>query len=462
MRNNTEKLPILEEIKPQIVNSVEASLLVNGEIGSVTQKFAHVYKKYSRKHIAQYALTVGNRDCDIKKYDKNRHVVKNYEELRSRQSDLKTINVSLCNCGISPHYANQSGSVEIKEKENTRRLKGLKSCGSNSACPVCAAKLSAVRGNQLNELMQVGRDHDRSYMMIVATIPHSPGEELEITLNQVIDMSRYIFKRDEWRDFKKITKCRFVHGGLENMVSFKNGKVDWHPHKNYLLDFDISTDQIIKELGLRTELDLRMYVSRLLTSLGQKFLDLRKINKKLLQPFLQQDSKTKRIYVKAAVSATLEFSDDYIAKWGLDAEMTAGIYKDGSFRESFHPFLLLDFINQDNKEVNDIQRYQCIKAFQEFVLASKGKWWFYFAKGAVAYYNEHYGCEIKVKKDKEELLSLEDDGENIYTLNNEEWEIFEPTAKKIGEALSKPTRQEVLEYIFAEIESNRIKYLSSA
>ncbi|MGB5966668.1 MAG: hypothetical protein WBG65_14190, partial [Sulfurimonadaceae bacterium] len=76
-------------------SAFEASLLVNGEIGKRVEKFAHVYKKYSRKHTAQYALTVGNTKENI-------------------NTDLKTINVSLCHCGIQPHYSNQDGFVEIK------------------------------------------------------------------------------------------------------------------------------------------------------------------------------------------------------------------------------------------------------------------------------------------------------------------------------------------------------------
>jgi hypothetical protein len=437
-------------------NDADVLLLGNREID---KRYANIYKKYLRKHIAQYALTVGNtEDKSLEKRRLQKHLL-NAEFKLKRKNDaiLKKINQTLCSCGRDTHFQNVSGVVDIKETATTRRLKGLKSCGNNSACPVCASKLSAVRGNQLKQLMDVGRKNGRSYMMIVSTIQHTPNEVLEITLNQVIDMSNFIFNQREYKKFKKLTKCRFVHGGLENMVSFKNGLLDWHPHKNYLLDFDISIEEVIKNLGLSNELELRMYVSRMMTSLGQKYLDKNGIEKTLLFPRFEPDLKSKRIYIKAGVSASLEFDDGYIAKWGLDAEMTSGIYKDGRFSESFHPFNLLDFIHQDNQETTKEQKYQCIKAFQEFVLASKGKWWFYFGRGAVAYYNELYGAGLKVKKDDEELLTLEDDGELIYFLSNQEWLDFEPTPKKVGFALSLSTRQDVLEYIFEHIESNRIK-----
>lgn len=447
----------------------KSPLLGNREIDKPASKFEHIFKKFNRKNIAQFALTVGN-TADLIKKEKSKRKVNRKIDFNinlSFNSTLKTINKSLCSCGRDTHFMNDKKIVDIKESGNARRLKGLKSCGNNSACPVCASKLSAIRGNQLKELMVAGRENGRSYMMVVSTIPHKPLEALDITLNQVLDMSNYIFNSKEWKKFKEKTKCRFVHGGLENMVSFKNGQVDWHPHKNYLLDFDISIDEVINIFGLDTELELRMYVSRLMTKIGQRFLDRKNMQKSLLVPYLQQDKKTRRINVKGGVSASLDFQDDYITKWGLDSEMTAGIYKngrfdgsineDGSLKESFHPFVLLDFIDENNQDTSDNFKYQCIKAFQEFVVSSKGKWWFYFGRGSVAYYNDNYGTQLKVKKDKEELLSLEDDGELIYFLEHQEWLDFIPTPRKIGIALSMPTKKEVLEYIFENIENNRIK-----
>ena len=450
--------------------SCDSSSLVNREIGCQTSNYSHIYKKFLRKHIAQYALAVGNiTDKPLEKRRLSKVLSKAEYKLKLKNDEkLKTINRTLCSCGRDMHFKNENRIVDIKETDTARRLKGLKSCGNNSACPVCASKLSFVRGNQLKELMTAGRNNGRSYMMIVTTISHKPLEPLETTLNQVIDMSRYIHRHKEVRKFKKLTKCRFVHGGLENMVSFKNGLLDWHPHKNYLLDFDISINEVMEILGLETELELRMYVSRLFTKIGQIYLDENGIKKTLLPPKYEPAERTvttkdgksrlkKIIVIKGGVSASLEFDSKYIAKWGLDAEMTASVHKDGRFNESFHPFVLLDFIDEKNKDITDKQKYQCIKAFEEFVLASKGKWWFYFGKGAVAFYNENYGTEIKVKKDKEELLTLEDNGDLIYSLSEEEWLDFQPTPKKIGYALSLLTRKDVLEYIYTEIENNRIK-----
>jgi hypothetical protein len=375
----------------------------------------------------------------------------------SFNKSLKQINKSLCSCGRDIHFMNFKKTVDVKETDTTRRLKGLKSCGNNSACPVCAAKLSTVRGNQLTELMKGGRENGRSYMMVVTTVPHQPLEKLERTLNIVIYMSRYIFNSREYKEFKKKSFCRFVHGGLENMVSFKNGQVDWHPHKNYLLDFDITIPEVVKNIGLNTELELRMYISKMFTRLGQRYLDSQGYDKTLLSPFFQQSDSNNRTYIKGGVTASLEFDDGYIAKWGLEAEMTSGIYKDGRITGSMHPFGLLDLIHEDNIETSKEHKYQAVIAFQEFVVASRGKWWFYFGVGAIEYYNEYYHMKLKVKKDEEELSTLEDDGDLIYFLEHQEWLDFEPTPKKIGIALSMPNRDDVVNFFMQEIETNRMR-----
>ena len=443
-----------------------SALLVNREIGWQESK---LYQKFNRKHIAQYSLTVGNiTDNSLEKRRLKKHLSEAEFNLKVKNDKkIKKINQTLCSCGRDIHYKNEEKIVDLKEFEKRKRFKGLKSCGNNAACPECAAKLSAIRGNQLKELMEVGRDNGRSYIQVVTTIPHQPIEALSPNLNLVIDMSRYIFQDREWRKFKEMTKCRFVHGGLENMVSFKNGQIDWHPHKNYLLDFDISIDEVKEILGIESDLKLSMYISQLLTSIAQKYLNKKGIEKTLLTPRYELNTATNKTQVKAGVVATLDFRDDYIAKWGLDAEMTAGIYKNGRFdgsideegnyKQSFHPFALLDFIDENNKETSENFKYQCNKAFQEFVLASHGKWWFYFAKYSVDYYNENYGSEIKVVKDEEELLLLEDKGDLFYTLSEEEWLFFEANPRKIGFVYTRKTRDEAIHYIYDEIEKNRIK-----
>ena len=439
-----------------LIDEKKSSSLGNRELDKLAQ---NIYKKYNRKHIAQYALTVGSIiDNSLEKRRQKNLLSKPEFKLKLENSEiLKTINKSLCSCGRDVHFMNDKKIIDIKQTKTSKNLKGLKSCGNNASCPVCSAKLSFVRGNQLKELMTTGRDNNRSYMMIVTTIPHKPLEALKTTLEQVQLMSNYIFNSKEWKKLKVLLKCRFVHGGLENMVSFKNGQVDWHPHKNYLLDFDITTKDILNILNLKNELELRLYFSNLFTKIGQRFLKNQKIEKNLLTPYMQQDKKSNRIYVKGGVSASLEFDDKYIAKWGLDAEMTSGIYKDGRFNDSFHPFGLLDFIDNKNTEVSEKHKYQCIKAFQEFVVCSKGKRWFYFGRGAIDYYNNTYGSKIKVKKDEQELMELEDKGDLIYSLTFEEWKDFAPTPRKIGTALSIADNQKMLEYIYTEIEKNRIK-----
>jgi len=469
-QNQNKSSKPLNIVNNNIINTPQdSSSLGNREVGCKLKKIDPRYIKFYNKQIFQYALAVGNiTDRPLEKRRLENILSKAEFKLKlENDKKVKKINQSLCSCGRDMHFMNEDKIVDIKENNGKRRFTGVKSCGNNASCPVCASKLSAIRGNQLKELMQVGRDNGRSYILVVPTIPHQPLEPLEITQNQIIDMPRFIFRETEWRDFKKLTKCRFLISGLENMVSFKDGLIDWHPHKNYILDFDIKTSEILEILGLKTELELSMYISEMMTRLGQKYLDKEGIKKTLRPVRYVPNKKTNKVEVKGGITATMDFKDDYIAKWGLDAEMTASIYKkgryegsadkNGEFKKSFHPFGLAEFIDENNKETSESFKYQCVMAFQEFVLASKGKKWFYFGKNQVKYYNDNYGSEIKVKKDKLELLDLEDNGDVFDSLSEEEWLMFEYSPRKEVIAFSQNTRQDVLEYIYTEIEKNRIK-----
>ncbi len=456
LQKNKPNLNYIELYQNTLDNSKnDSSLLGNREIG---KRVSQIYKKYYKKQIAQNALTVGNTEDFIKskKSEYNSKKNRGIKKTLSFAMTLKTINKTLCSCGRDPHYMNESGNVELKKSDTgTYKLKGLKSCGNNSACPVCASKLSFSRGNDLAKLIEDGKKNNRSYAMIVTTIPHKPLEKLEVTLNQVIDMSRYIFNSTQWKKFRKVTQCQFAHGGLENMVSFKNGRIDWHPHKNYLLDFAIPLEDVFASLGLKTDLEFRLYLSKMLTSIGQRFLKNEKINKKLM-PVRLFETKETLTQVKGGVTCSTHFDDKYITKWGLDAEMTGGIYKEGRYEGgSFHPFGLLDMIDQENKEIGDKQRYQAIMAFQEFVVASRGKHWFYFGKGAIKYYNENYGSKIRVKSDKEALESLNDEGSLLRIFSGIEWNDFRYTPRKVYNAFTRASDSEVLQYFIDEIERNK-------
>ncbi len=158
-------------------NTNVCSPLGNIEVGSRSPKINKVYKKFISKQISQYSLTVGNiTDRPLEKRRLEKTLPKAEFKLKVKNDKLiKKINMMLCSCGRDIHFKNEEKIVDFKEYENIRRLKGLKSCGNNASCPVCASKLSAIRGNQLKEVMKVGRDNGRSYSLVVVTIPHKPN-----------------------------------------------------------------------------------------------------------------------------------------------------------------------------------------------------------------------------------------------------------------------------------------------
>ena len=71
-----------QEAKSSAFASDSVALLGNREIGKPNSKFEHIYKKYMRKQISQYALTVGN--------TKKLALSKNQKRTRLKKEDFNT------------------------------------------------------------------------------------------------------------------------------------------------------------------------------------------------------------------------------------------------------------------------------------------------------------------------------------------------------------------------------------
>lgn len=409
------------------------------ETKEIDEQKVDIYEKtrlnYNRKSTSQYAMAWGN---DINEDDTNEE--KNIKEM------LHQTNKNLCSCGKDFGYTNTEKLIKFVSNNGVRKFEGTKSCSSINSCPVCASKIAHTRGSELKEMLEVGKKNGRSYMMFVTTIPHQPGEKLDDLTQTVSDMSTYIMSSRKFKDFKKKISCRFVHSGFEVMVSTKKNRIDWNAHRNYLTDSDISSEEVLSRMNMKSSIELRLYLSRLLTSIGQKYLDKNNIKKKLLKPYIQTE-KSGKINIKGGVSVSTEFDEAYISKWGLGEEMTQGVQKDGKVTGSMHPFGLLDLIR--NEDTPKHIKTRSILAYREFVFTTKGKKWFLFGRGAIPYYNENYNAKIR---DKDEEIG-DEEPETLMVLDENEWlRWFQPTAEKIGRALTFETDDECVEYIQSEIQ----------
>lgn len=100
-------------------------------------------------------------------------------------------------------------------------------------------------------------------------------------------------------------------------------------------------------------------------------------------------------------------ASNYVAKWGLDYELSKSHIKKGKLSISKTPFQLLDdYENGDN---------HARILFREYSQAFKGKCQLYWSKGLKAFF------DITAKTDTEILEEVEEKSEKVISINRKDW-----------------------------------------
>lgn len=385
-------------------------------------------------------------------------------------------NLKKCNCEPNLFSGFENVSVkEVNEYETTKHLSNVLHCGSPWTCPVCSAKISTVKANEINNLMKIGKANKRFYSLVVLTIPHQAGQSLE-ELDFILSILRKkLQEHKDFRKFKKKYKLRFVGTGLELMMSIKNNLGDFHPHINFVFDFD-EDPQI-------TELELSKKIYDIVTKILQpKKFDLIKSNTKtirfefikrkhnltLKEPYAKNKKKLIKFsdggqvlkeftQIKGGVSATYNFKEDYPTKFGLGEEATMSFNKGTDITKSFHPFQALDFIRFFDLEDN--KKKLLIEMFREYVKTFKGKSLFRFGRAAQEYYNKNYQPieDLKEKTETEIMQEEEAKGVSILDIPNLVWKKFNPTPIQVLILFNKETPKDMEDYIESQISKDDFK-----
>lgn len=208
----------------------------------------------------------------------------------------------------------------------------LQSCGSVWNCPVCAAKISEQRRSELKQGIARHRKNGGYVYLITLTNSHHYGDNLEQLMSGQKKALKYL-----WSDRK--TKEHFAAIGKIGHITASevtHGKNGFHPHFHILLFSD------------------------------------RQIDIKALQEFIAKEwqhccrkAKLKEPSLEHGCDITDgKFADRYVAKWGLEEEMTKGHIKKG--REGGNtPFDLL--------RLSEAGCERSGRLFQQYAAAYKGK-----------------------------------------------------------------------------------------
>lgn len=217
-------------------------------------------------------------------------------------------------------------------------------CGSVWTCIICGRKIIEGRRKEVRAGVANWQARGGYVYMMTLTNRHHQGDNLQQLLKGQAKAKQKLWEKTK---VKKMMQTLGYVGRItatESPYSDVNG---WHPHYHVLLFFDHE----INAQGLQT-------------FLGHEWIEAcRKAGMKL--PTIEHGIRID----KADLS-----SGDYIAKWGVESELTKGHVKKGC-KDSLTPFDLL-------RQSEDNPRYRHL--FRQFADAFKGKRQLHWTKGLKA------------------------------------------------------------------------------
>lgn len=191
-------------------------------------------------------------------------------------------------------YEAGNGKPDVKRAT----YKGLVICGNVWGCPVCGARVSRVRRQEMNTLMAWARAEGLVPVMLTLTARHGRKDRLADLLDSMKNAKRRLRQRDEWRRLPfrgSVTATEITQGD-------RNG---WHPHFHEIVLLEASDEAealtMVQPLADAWRVSLRAF---------------------------GLDGAAAAFDAQGAASA-----GDYIAKWGVAEEMTLRDAKGGKAKK---------------------------------------------------------------------------------------------------------------------------------
>ncbi len=255
--------------------------------------------------------------------------------------------------------------VTLERRDNKLFYRGLLSCKSVWACPVCTAKIRAARGIELEQAIDNHRRKypDGSVVMVTATIRHSVTDPLDKTLAAVQDAwGRGVCGGKGW------VQARQRYGILGQVRATEiraAGRHGWSPHLHNLLSLDRQPDDAQLE-------QLRGLIHRRWSACLVK-------NHGLPEPSLQRGVHVQRMTSGAGGA--------YLVKEGgghgvaVAMEMTRFDLKESRTGASITPFELLDRFEAAEKRGDTANAALAEGLWIEYVEATKGRKAMHWSQG---------------------------------------------------------------------------------
>lgn len=293
--------------------------------------------------------------------------------LQDRSSDLLPTE-RVCNCLKKRIDKEKKRSVMFNEAREKAHWGNVQRCGSIWSCPVCAKQITEKRRNELNQLLGYWEQQpDSDIKLLTLTFSHSQSEPLKVLIKKLQHAINRFFGHRKFKKLSEICKVEYKVRSLE--VTY--GSNGWHPHFHILL--------------LTHDVTNQAYFHR--DSLAQLWIDC------CVMSGLSSPSMEHGLDIRDG-----KYAEEYIAKWGIDYEMTKGHVKRGK-KNSLTPFDLLQ------RSIDDVDYFgkKPSKLFQEFAIAMKGARQLVWSRGLkkLAGLDDQTDQEVVDSTDKESITLIQ-------------------------------------------------------
>lgn len=286
----------------------------------------------------------------------------------------------------------RQGSKQIQvwqsKEHKTTSYSGLQTCGSVWACPVCSAKIAERRRVEIIAAMAAHKAAGGCMHLLTLTAPHQRSDGLgDLLCKQAVALKKMFSDKTVRTIFAalgvvgQIRALEVTHGRLS---THNNG---WHPHYHLLLFSgagvalgNVTADQV-------KQWTIRLYERWLACCLGAG------LGAPSIEHGLKLDDGSK--------------AAKYVAKWGLEDEMTKGHTKRAIHGETPFDFLRAYLVDKTDKQAGAL--------FKEFAETFKGKRQLHWSPGLKKRF------AIGEATDDELAVQMEDHASMLGTITLEQW-----------------------------------------
>lgn len=313
-----------------------------------------------------------------------------------------------------------SAGVSVYRSAEGASFGNLSTCGSVWHCPICNAKVTEKRRQELQQAVNSHAKNGGEVCLMSLTFPHQVNQSLAENIEKFADALK---KFKNARMYKSIMKEAGSLGSIR-ALEVTHGVNGWHPHTHDLLFVARGQLQKLQDLQM-------VWIDALIKS---GIAERSQLNDMLKAAFDVQNGDYAAEYIAKFGHEVSEASKQLTNNhWGVSHELTKAHAKVGRRLGGRTPFtLLLDYIKGDQESG---------ALFQEFGIQFKGKrqlFWSPKLKGSLAILSWAKG------KSKAEIaaVGLEVHGSGVPVLP-EKLEGFKPVLRLINADIKEQTDEEI-------------------